>query len=160
MLVGVDLESTYCYLLEGVEHRDADTWALALMELQEQGLQLQRSVADGGQGIRAGQRMLWPDVPCDYDHFHALQETKRLATFLENRAYQQMNAREQLERKMARAHSKGQGRQFSGRLGQARQQETQAVELADEVAWLLCWLREDILPPRDPDFATRRELLD
>ena len=87
------------------------------MELQEQGLQLQRSVADGGQGIRAGQRMVWPDVPCDYDHFHALQETERLATFLENRAYRQMNAREQLERKMTRARSKGQGRQFSGRLG-------------------------------------------
>ncbi len=160
VLVGVDLESTYCYLLEGVEHRDADTWALALMQLQEQGLQLQRSVADGGQGIRAGQRMVWPNVPCDYDHFHALRETERLATFLENRAYRRMNAREQLERKMARARSKGQGRQFSGRLGQARQQETQAVGLADEVAWLLCWLREDILSPRGPDFATRWELLD
>ena len=160
VLVGVDLESTYCYMLEGVEHRDAETWALALMELQEQGLQLRRSVADGGQGIRAGQRMVWPDVPCDYDHFHALQETERLVTFLENRAYRQMNAREQLERKMARARGKGQGRQFSQRLGQAREQETQAVEVADELALLLCWLREDILPPRGPDYAARWQLLD
>ena len=56
VLVGVDLQFTYRYLLELAEHRDADTWALALLPLQEQGLQLERTVADGGQGIRAGQR--------------------------------------------------------------------------------------------------------
>ena len=56
------------------------------MELQEQGLELHQSVADGGSGIRAGQRTVWPDVPCDFDHFHALQETEKLATYLENRA--------------------------------------------------------------------------
>jgi hypothetical protein len=82
VLVGVDLQSTYCYLLEAGERRDADTWALALMWLQEQGLKLESSVADGGQALRAGQRMVWPDVSCDYDHFHALQETERLVTFL------------------------------------------------------------------------------
>jgi hypothetical protein len=160
VLVGVDLQSTYCYLLEAVEHRDADTWALALWQAQEQGLQLQSSVADGGQAIRAGQRMVWPDVPCDYDHFHALQETERLVTYLENRAYRLMGLRETLEGKMARARRQGQGREFSARLGQARQAETAAIALADDVACLLRWLRQDILPPRGPDFATRRELLD
>jgi hypothetical protein len=159
VLVGVDLQSTYCYLLQGVAHRDADTWAVALLELEEQGLKLESSVADGGKGIRAGQRLVWPQVPCDYDHFHALQETERLATFLENRAYSQMNAREQLERQMNRARLSGQGRKLSQRLGQVRQQETEAIELADDVAWLLQWLREDILPPRGPDFVTRMELL-
>ena len=43
VLVGVDLQFTYCYLLELAEHRDADTWALALLPLQEQGLQLEES---------------------------------------------------------------------------------------------------------------------
>jgi hypothetical protein len=160
VLVGVDLQSTYCYLLQVVEHRDADTWALALLQLQEQGLQLERTVADGGQGIRAGQRLACPGVPCDYDHFHALQETERLATFLENRAYRLMKAREALETKMARARGQGKGRKFSQHLGQARQKETRAIELADDVALLLRWLREDILPPRGPDFTARLELLD
>ena len=160
VLVGVDLQFTYCYLLELAEHRDADTWALALLPLQEQGLQLERTVADGGQGIRAGQRLAFPEVPCDYDHFHALQETERLVTFLENRAYRLMNACESLESKMARARGKGEGRKFSQRLGQTRQEETQAIELADDVALLLRWLREDILPPRGPDFSTRLDLLD
>ena len=160
VLVGVDLQSTYCYLLKRVEHRDADTWALELLLLQEQGLQLERTVADGGQGIRAGQRLAFPEVPCDFDHFHALQETERLVTFLENRAYRLMNECESLEKKMARACSKGEGRKFSQRLGQARQEATQAIELADDVALLLRWLREDILPPRGPDFGDRLELLD
>lgn len=160
VLVGVDLQSTYCYLLEAAERRDAETWALALMQAQEQGLQLESSVADGGTAIRAGQRMVWPDVPCDYDHFHALQETERLVTFLENRAYRLMSASETLERQMIRARQQGKGRQFSARLGQARREETAAITLADEVALLLRWLREDILPPRGPDFATRRQLLD
>lgn len=103
VLVGVDLQSTYCYLLRAAEHRDADTWALSLMELQEQGLELQQSVADGGNGIRAGHRMVWPDVPCDFDHFHALQETEKLATYLENRAYRLMGELEKLEHRMARS---------------------------------------------------------
>jgi len=77
-------------------------------------------VADGGSGIRAGQRTVWPDVPCDFDHFHALQETEKLATYLENRAYRLMGEREKLERKMARAQKKGHGRTFSSLLRQAR----------------------------------------
>jgi hypothetical protein len=160
VLVSVDLQSTYCYLLQVAEHRDAETWALALLQLQEQGLQLERTVADGGPGIRAGQRLAFPGVPCDYDHFHALQETESLATCLENRAYRLMKVCDALQAKMARARRQGQGRTFSQRLGQARHAERQAIKLADDVAWLLRWLREDILPPRGPDFATRLKLLD
>jgi len=160
VLVGVDLQSTYCYLLRAAEHRDADTWALSLMELQEQGLELQQTEADGGNGIRAGQRMVWPDVPCDFDHFHALQETEKLATYLENRAYRLMGELEKLEHRMARAQKKGMGRKFSSLLGQARLDEAAAIALSDEVACLLKWLREDILPPRGPDYATRLVLLD
>lgn len=34
VLVGVDVASTYCYLLSQEEHRDADTWGVRLLELQ------------------------------------------------------------------------------------------------------------------------------
>ena len=130
------------------------------MELQEQGLKLQQSVADGGNGIRAGHRMVWPEMPCDFDHFHALQETEKLATYLENRAYRLMGEREKLEHRMARAQKKGMGRKFPSLWGQARVDETAAIALSDEVTCLLKWLREDILPPRGPDYATRLALLD
>jgi hypothetical protein len=34
VLAGVDAQSTYCYLLQGIEHRDGDTWSL-LREIAE-----------------------------------------------------------------------------------------------------------------------------
>ncbi len=33
VLVGVDAASTYCYLLQGVEHRDEDTWGWHLLDV-------------------------------------------------------------------------------------------------------------------------------
>ena len=37
VLVGVDAASTYCYLLENVDHRDEDTWGCHLLDVMEQG---------------------------------------------------------------------------------------------------------------------------
>ncbi|MCP4115839.1 MAG: hypothetical protein GY737_10620, partial [Desulfobacteraceae bacterium] len=64
VLVGVDVESTYCYLLSAEEHRDETTWGVHLLELMERGLCPIYTVADGGKGLRAGQAAAWPDVPC------------------------------------------------------------------------------------------------
>jgi len=37
VLTGVDAASTYCYLLQGVEQRDEETWGWYLLEAMEQG---------------------------------------------------------------------------------------------------------------------------
>ncbi len=37
VLAGVDARSTYCYLLAAVEHRDADTWGIHLLDASQQG---------------------------------------------------------------------------------------------------------------------------
>ena len=54
VLTGVDANSTYCFLLEEVEHRDEDTWGYYLLEAEEQGLNPDYTLADAGKGIRAG----------------------------------------------------------------------------------------------------------
>ena len=54
VLTGVDADSTYCFLLEAVAHRDEDTWGYYLLEAEEQGLNPDYTIADAGQGIRAG----------------------------------------------------------------------------------------------------------
>jgi hypothetical protein len=64
VLVGVDVGSTYCYLLAPEAHRDGDTWAIHLLDLQKQGLVPEYTIADAGTGLRAGQRIAWPDTPC------------------------------------------------------------------------------------------------
>ena len=38
VLTGVDADSTYCFLLEAVEHRDEDTWGFYLLKAEAQGL--------------------------------------------------------------------------------------------------------------------------
>jgi len=46
VLVGIDADSTYCYLLSLEDHRDAETWGVRLLELQAQGFQPEATIAD------------------------------------------------------------------------------------------------------------------
>jgi hypothetical protein len=160
VLVGIDLDSTYCYLLALEAHRDAETWAIHLWDLADQGLQPDYIVADGGQGLRAGQATAWPAVPCDGDVFHGLRTVIRLVATLEKRAYAAIARREELEQKMQRAKQCGQGRPLSKSLARARAQETTAIRLADEVQTLAGWLQHDILALAGPDATTRQVLYD
>jgi hypothetical protein len=160
VLVGVDPFSTYCYLLAQEPSRDAATWGVHLLELSERGLNLEYTVADAGQGLRAAQAEVWPTVPCRGDVFHAEREIGNMTTYLENRAYGTIGARQKLEAKMARARKNSQGQAFSKRLAIARQEETAALELADDLQLLAQWLREDVLALIGPDAQSRRELFD
>ena len=161
VLVGVDTDSTYCYLLSLEEHRDAETWGIRLLQAQDQGFQPEATIADAGQGLRAGQTLAMPGVPCRGDVFHALQTAQSLVTFLENRAYGTIGVVTKLERKKAGLEWHGRPtRGIAVKLGYAKREETRAVALADDVATLLGWLREDVLSLGGPDHATRRELFD
>ena len=146
MLVGADVGSTYCYLLSLEEHRDGDTWGIRLLELQDRGFQPEATVGDAGSGLRAGQTLAMPDVPCRGDVFHALRTVLSLVTFLENRAYGAIGTHGGLERKIARTHRRGGRTQTLGRKRNAAcQAEAQAVALAADVALLVDWLRGDLL---------------
>jgi len=162
VLVGVDVHSTFCCLLSLEEHRDADTWGVRLLELAERGFHPDATLADFAGGLRAGQAEVLPDVPCRGDVFHVLHVAVPLVTYLDNRAYEAIATRSKLERQQAQ-YSRRQGRKaatLSGKLGHARPAETQAVALAEDVAVLIRWLREDILAVAGPDLATRQELYD
>jgi hypothetical protein len=160
VLVGIDLDSTYCYLLALEAHRDAETWAIHLWDVANQGLQPDYGVADGGQGLRAGQALAWPAVACDGDVFHGLQPLTRLVTTLEKRAYAAIAQCEVLEQQMQQAKHRGQGRALSKPLADARVQEATAIRLADEVRTLAQWQCEDILALAGPDATTRQALYD
>ena len=74
VLTGVDSDSTYCFLLELVEHRDEDTWGWYLLEAEEQGLNPDYTIADAGKGIRAGQKAAWENIPCHGDVWHMFDQ--------------------------------------------------------------------------------------
>ena len=103
VLVGVDAQSTFCFLLSPEQHRDADTWGIRLLELVDRGFAPEANVADFGAGLRAGHKEALPEVPCRGDVFHALYTIGPLVRYLENRAYEAIDARTKLERKQATA---------------------------------------------------------
>jgi len=160
VLVGADVRSTFCYLLSLEEHRDADTWGIRLLELQEQGLRPDATIADAGTGLRAGQKAAWPNTPCRGDVFHAVRDLGQLVRFLDNRAFGLVDACDQQERRMARAKKKCRGNVHSKRLAILRQQQTQAIRLADEVTVLVGWMRDEILTVAGPIHSTRCQLFD
>src|SRR5208337_3599357 len=85
-----------------------------------------------------------------------------LARYLENRAYEAIDARAKLERKQATAERRH-GRKdqsLAKKLSYARPAEAKAIALADEVALLARWLRDDILSVAGPEYAIRRDLFD
>lgn len=160
VLVGVDVASTFCYLLSREEHRDADTWGVRLLELQDQGLRPDATIADAGCGLRAGQALAWPDTPCRGDVFHALRDLGQLVRFLDNRAYGVVEACDQQQRRMTRAKRHRRGNTQSKRLAVLRQEQARAIALADDVSVLIGWLRDDIFAVAGPDHPTRCHLFD
>jgi hypothetical protein len=162
VLVGVDAFSTYCFLLAQEENRDAVTWGVHLLDLQERGLNPKASVADFGSGLRAGHALALPDLPCRGDVFHALQTIVPVVTALENAAYELMTRCEHLEHQQAnfqRRHGRS-NQGFAQQLRVAKPNAAQAITLADDVALLARWLREEVLALAGPCYADRSTLYD
>jgi hypothetical protein len=162
VLVGCDADSTFCFLLSQEGHRDGDTWGVRLLEAVDRGLAPDAAIADGGKGLRAGHLQALPDVPCRADVFHALYEVGPLVRSLENRAYQAMAACHDLEAKLARPGKRRDQskRSWLAKLRHARRAQARAVALADDVALLWKWLREDVLAVAGAGHAERLALYD
>ena len=162
VLVGADVESTYCYLLSLEQHRDGDTWGVRLLELADRGFAPDATIADFGSGLRAGQKEALPDVPCRGDNFHIVAELNAAATTLVNRAFRACEFHQELQAKQAR-HGRRHGRKdqaLAMHVGQAARAEQSALALADAVNLLVDWLRHDILAVAGPCHDDRRALYD
>jgi hypothetical protein len=160
VLVGLDAASTYCYLLQGVEQRDADTWGVHLLDATKQGLDPDFTVADAGAGLRAGQVAAWGDKPCHGDVFHVRQHCEAVTNMLARLAKGSASRREALELEMSSAKAGNRGRRLSARLGRARQAEVQARHLAADVKTLTGWLGHDVLSLAGSHLEERRALFD
>ncbi len=160
ILVGCDVISTYCYLLSMEDARDLTTWGVHLLDLQERGLRLNHSIADGGQGLRAAQAKAWPNTPCYGDVFHALRDMGQLSTYLENRACGAISTRDKLEQKIQRIKKHANKHTLSKELDSARTAEVHAITVTDNISVLSQWMQEDILSVAGHDLKTREQLYD
>jgi len=140
VLAGVDAASTYCYLLQGVEHRDEETWGWHLLDAMEQGFNPDYTIADGGMALRAGQKAVMGETPCHGDVFDLQQQFETVANNLSRQAMGATSRRLVLEQEMVVAKQKAQGNRVSKKLTQARQTESTAIALARDLKTLLQWL--------------------
>jgi transposase-like protein len=160
VLAGVCAASTYCYLLVAADHRDADTWGVHLLDASERGLKPEYTIADAGQGLRAGQKAAWGDTPCHGDVFHMQHQYEGLANTLSRLAKGARSRRQKLEDRIGRAGQPDQNDEGAIQLELARRAEAQASCLARDVRTLTRWLSHDVLALAGPDLATRRTLFD
>ena len=161
VLVGVDAASTYCYLLKSVDHRDEDTWGYHLLDVMAQGFDPDYTIADGGSGLRAGQKAAMPEIPCHGDVFHIQQQFEQVVNSLVRRVQggparllkqaQQMSKtslKEIVAQKLLRQQVL------------ADQQEQALICLAQDVKTLLCWFSHDVMALAGPPLAVRQELFE
>jgi len=131
-----------------------------LLDAAEQGLQPDDTIADAGQGLRAGQRTAWGDTPCHGDVFHIQRQCEGLATTLSHCAKGATSRRKALQAQTTHAGQRGPDHEFAARLERARQAETRAHQLARDIRTLVQWLSHDVLALAGPVLATRQELFD
>jgi hypothetical protein len=160
VLAGVDAHSTYCYLLAAEPHRDADTWGVHLLDAASQGLNPAYTIADAGQGLRAGQRAAWGETPCHGDVFHIRRQCEGLANTLSRLAKGATSRREALQAKLDCAGQRDPDDGFAAQLTLAQQAEMQAIALARDIRTLIQWLNQDVLALAGPTLATRQLLFD
>lgn len=162
VLVGMDVESTYCYLLAAADHCDETTWGVHLLDLSKHGLCPDYTIADGGQALRSGQRAAWgQEISCHGDIFHAEAALNELASYLERRAAACTGFRLKMELKMKKLkNSICNASCLARKLALARKAQTEAVLLATDVRILVNWMHDDILSLAGPNLIQRKHLYD
>src|SRR3954470_18628665 len=149
-----------CYLLAAEPHRDADTWGVHLLDAAEQGLSPAYTIADAGQGLRAGQRAAWGETPCHGDVFHIQRQCEGLANTLSRLVKGATSRRERVQAKIDRICQQHPNDGLVAQLAPARQAEAQAIGLARDIRTLTHWLSHDVLALAGPPLATRQMLFD
>lgn len=160
VLTGVDIPSLYCYLLSLNDKRDADTWAIHLLDLQNQGFNPDRVFADDGSGLRAGHKYVFPDIPCDADHFHISKSLMELRRYFRNRLKSSISHRILMEDKMPEIANMECAAKQDKKVKQAKSNEIKFRYLSETIDTLISWIEHDVFNMAGYNPDIRRELFD
>lgn len=149
-LTVVDGRSFLVLHLSAEQRRDATTWGLAFLELEERGVQFHDVASDGALGIQAGMRDAELSVPLRSDLFHLLRKAHSVTRHLEAQAYRAIETAElarSIEQQAQEPKSRrGRPKSCKVSYAQAQQLERQAIERYDTWRWLLDELRQALEP--------------
>lgn len=155
ILTGVDTRSLYCYLLSKEDQRDAETWGINLLDLQKQKFNPDRFIMDDGTGIRAGHKMIFPNISCDYDNFHITRDLMELRRFFRNKLKTAVSYKNKMQEKTNKAKENSNGNKYSRKLYLAKEHEKKMEYLSNNVDILISWMEHDVLNKPGPDYDTR-----
>ena len=74
VLTGIDVVSTYIYLMRDMYDRKGETWELAMDTLKDRGLNLKVAISDAGSGLLKGIKAAFPEADIQMDVFHVLRD--------------------------------------------------------------------------------------
>lgn len=137
VLVGVDVRSTFIYLMEDSDTREADDWELALLEKKDHGLELETSVNDDGTGLKKGVKNAFPGINMQSDIFHAERKISLAVYNLERAAYKAIGKEYEFNKKCDKKKDK-----YLEAYEDAVLKSNEAIEAYDKVDILYGWIRE------------------
>jgi hypothetical protein len=159
-LTVVDGRSFAVIYLSPQEKRDAVTWGVSFLELQEQGISFQDIACDEAKGIRGGIQQAELLAPLRPDLFHLLRSAHVLTRSLERKAYKAIGAADKVQRAELEAQSpkRRPGRPLKVKvqksLAEAQAHAEQTMDRYDWFIWLQKEIRQAIEPWSSTDMLT------
>jgi hypothetical protein len=145
VLTGIDVRSLYCYLLTQEQHRDFDSSATHLLDVQKQGFNPERVFGDDADGIHSAHNYVYPNVPYDFDHFHIIRDLMELRRYFRNRLKSAMTNRLTMQNKVDRSLLTEKMTSYHQQLEIAKAHEKTAKQLSQSVDTLVDWMQHDVL---------------
>jgi hypothetical protein len=130
--------------------RDATTWGVSFLDLQEQGIRFQDVACDGAKGIRSGMEQAELCAPLRPDLFHLLREASVLMRRLERQAYKAIEQADKVHRaeREAKMPKQRRGRRLKVEksLAEAQVYQQQTINRYDWFVWLHSEIRQALEP--------------
>ena len=106
-------------MLEKEEHRDADTWSVHLLDMNDRGFNPDVNISDQAAGLKKAFGDVLPETEHRFDQFHIIQASKDLIRFLKNRKESALTLTVTLYSRREKARETGKEHLFSDQLDEA-----------------------------------------
>ena len=143
VLTGIDLVSTYIYLLQDMYDRKGETWELAMETLKDKGLKLSVSISDAGSGLLKGIKAAFPEADIQIDVFHVLRDLGRAVIHFKKHVLKEVAECYDLEKTVSKTKHWSPGcKKKNEKLKDFRAKVPALVEDYDTLTCLYDWTRE------------------
>ena len=156
----VDIKSRFCILSTKEKSRDADTWGIRLLELQDEGFNPNVSIIDQAKGLRNAYEYVLPDTQLRFDHFHMIMKLKDCARFLNNRVKSIETEEVKLFIKLQNSKDEAAIDTLEKEFETKEQYHQQYKRIATQFKTLSQWLQHDVLQLPGLSVEDREELYD